>query len=94
MHPEIFKRTLSREEGLERAYEYFNDDKVIEAAALFCTYNNKENDLQVTTENEVKAMAEEFHQMMTTYSLVDLIKKKIVLPSLNENNEVVFSINQ
>jgi phenolic acid decarboxylase len=94
MQPEIYTRTLSRKEGLDRAYEYFNNDEVIAAAVMFCTYNNEENELQVTTDNEVKAMAEELHQMMTNYSLVELIKKGLVLPALNENNEVVFSLNR
>ena len=94
MTPDILKRSLSQEEGLAIAYQYFNEEKVIEAAAMFCVYNNKENNLQISTEAEVQAMAEEFQQMMTTHSLVELIKKGLVLPSLNENNEVVFSLNQ
>lgn len=94
MQPKIFKRTLPQEEGLKIAYQYFADDKIIEAAAMFCTHNNKETDIQLTTEAEVQAMAKEFQQMMTTHSLVELIKKGLVLPSLNENNEVVFSLNK
>lgn len=94
MQPDIYGRSLPQEEGLKLAYQFFNNDQVIEAAAMFCTYNNKETDIQVTTETEVKAMAEEFNQMLTTYSLVELIKKGLVLPSLDENNEVVFSLNR
>lgn len=94
MQPEIYSRTLPQEEGLKLAYEFFNEDKVIEAAAMFCIYNNKESDLQLTTDNEVKAMAEEFNKMLITCALVELIKKGLVIPSLDENNEVVYSINQ
>lgn len=94
MTPDILKRSLSQEEGLAIAYQYFSQEKAIEAAAMFCVYNNKENDLQISTDTEVQKMANEFQQMFTTYALVDLIKKGLVLPSLNENNQVVFSLNK
>lgn len=94
MQPDIYSRSLPQEEGLKLAYQFFNEDKIIEAAAMFCTYNNKESALQVTTDTEVKAMAEEFNQMLTTYSLVELIKKGLVLPSLDQDNQVVYSLNQ
>lgn len=94
MELETFKRTLSREEGLALAYQYINEEQPIEAAAMFCTYNNPDNDLQITTENEITAMTNQLNEMLTTYALVDLIKKGLVLPSLNENNELVFSLNK
>lgn len=94
MNPEILSRTLSREEGLKLAYQYFNDEKIIEAAAMFCIYNDPDNDLQISTDNEVKAMANQLHEMMTTYSLVELIKNGLVIPSLDQDNQVVYSFNQ
>jgi hypothetical protein len=94
MEPKPIKRILSREKGLAMAYHYFNEESPIEAAAMFCTYNNPDNDLQITTENEITAMANQLNEMLTNYALVDLIKKGLVLPSLNENNEVVFSLNK
>ena len=94
MNPEILSRTLSREEGLKLAYQYFNEEKVIEAAAMFCIYNDPDNDLQISTENEVQAMANQLHEMMTTHSLVELIKNGLVIPSLDQDNQVVYSFNQ
>ena len=94
MDLEILKRTLPQEEGIRLAYQYFNEEKLIEAALMFCTYNNKENALQITTDQEAKSMVKQLHEMYTTYCLVDLIKKGLLLPSLDENNEVVFSVNQ
>ena len=94
MIPEILSRTLSREEGLRLAYQFLNKEKVIEAAAMFCIYNDVDNDLQISTENEVKAMANELHEMMTTHSLVELMKNGLVIPSLNEENKICFSLNK
>ena len=94
MDPEIIGRSLTREAGLAMAYHYMNQDLTIEAAAMFCTYNNPDNNLQITTDTEIKAMANQLNEMLTTYALVDLIKKGLVLPSLNENNELVFSLNK
>lgn len=94
MNPEILSRTLSREEGLKIAYQYFNDEKVIEAAAMFCIYNDPDNDLQISTETEVQAMANELHEMMTSHSLVELIKSGLVIPSLDQDNKICFSINK
>jgi hypothetical protein len=94
MEPQFLGRSLSREEGLAKAYKYFNEDSPIEAAAMFCAYNDKENDLQITTDSEIKAMANQFQEMLTTYALVDLIKKGLVLPSLNEDNVLVFTLNK
>lgn len=94
MTEEFIKRTLTQEEGMVLAYEYFNDGLAIEAATMFCTYNNKENELQMTTENEIAAMAEELNKMLVYHALVELINKKLIVPSLNENNEVVYTAIQ
>lgn len=94
MQPEMIKRTLSREAGLSLAYEYFSAGRVVEAATLFCVYGDAENELQITTENEIKEMSMQFKELMLSHSLVELIRKGMVLPTLDHDNKLLFSINK
>ena len=94
------KEGITRAEALQQARDLLAkanplsqdpDDNITmycQAAGLFLMYSSKENELQMASAREVSVLAHKLRDLFLDASLVDAIKTGLVVPGVDEQDEL------
>lgn len=92
---EIYKRTISRTRALEIAFKALRKEKEKDlqtAATLFAIYSDPHNKVISATLDDINLLYENLQEMSTIAALYNLISEGKVVPFVDGNKEVVYSL--
>lgn len=78
---------LSPREGLEMAYELFEEGHPQEAAMMFLAYADQDNDIGIVSQSEFDAMSAHLKEVIAHAALFNMILERQVQPVLNDDLE-------